>query len=283
MTMQSKKYSFCNCNIEIKHNTPILSEFSYNLFLGDFETPDFSFEVKKVDSLPPKTGVCIFENELNCVYLDGDTRKNYTRFWDNEELCAMDYTCKINENTLYASCSCALNEFHVFEGLRLPELLLKKKIGLLHCSFIEHEGQAILFAGDRQVGKSTQAGLWEKYASATVINGDRAGIFIQDRVAFAGGVPYSGTSGICVNKQMPIKAIVCLAQGDHNQIERLSPIKSFMWLLGKFTYNTWNSADVDAVSELLATVVENVPVYRYSCVKDKSAVEFLRTNIERMA
>ncbi len=277
--MQSKKYSFCNCNIEIKHNSPISREFNYGLFLNDFETPDFSFAVKEVESLPPKDGICLFNSELNSVYLDGDVRKNYTAFWDNKEQRAKDYTCKINNETLYVSCPIETNEFHVFEGLRLPELLLTKGIGILHCSFIEVDGQAILFAGDKQVGKSTQASLWEKYGSATPINGDRAGLFIKDDKVFAGGVPYCGTSGICVNKQMPVKAIICLSRGTENALEKTSPMAGFMFLLGKFAYNTWDSKAVNAVSDLLTTIVEKVPIYSYSCVKDESAVKYLSERI----
>lgn len=281
--MQVKKYSFCNCNIEIKHNAPILEKFHYGLFLEDFDTSHFSFEVQNVDLLPPKNGACLFNSQLNSVYIDGETRKNFTAFWDNNELNAKDYTCKINEEKLYVSAPGEINEFFVFEGLRLPEILLSKGIGLLHCSFIEVDGQAILFTGDKQVGKSTQASLWEKYASATIINGDRAGLFVKDGKIFAGGVPYCGTSGICVNKQMPIRVIICLSQGIENTLTELSPVNKFMFLLGQFAYKTWDSVAVNAVSDLVTTIIESVPIYSYSCLKDESAVEFLKENLERMA
>lgn len=277
--MQNKKYSFCNCNIEIKHSEPIKNKFSYSTFLADFGKPDFSFEVKNVDSLPPKNGECVHENELNSVYLDGGVRRNYTAFWDNSALCAKDYTCRVNDELLLVSCPNEVNEFHVFEGLRLHELMLSKGIGILHCSFIEVDGAAILFSADKHVGKSTQAALWEKYGSATVINGDRAGVFIRDGKAFAGGVPYSGTSGICLNRQIPIRAIICLAQGSENSVRPMSPLESFMFLLGQFAYNTWDSVAVNGISDLLTTLCETVPVYSYSCLKDESAVHYLAERI----
>ncbi len=277
--MQSKKYSFCNCNIEIKYNISITEKFDYSLFLQDFDRPDYSFEINTVASLPQKDGICLFNHELNSVYLDGDVVRNYTAFWDNKEQCAKDYTCKINNEALYVSCPVEINEFHIFEGLRLPELLLTKGIGILHCSFIEVDGQAILFAGDKQVGKSTQAALWEKYGSATPINGDRAGLFIKDGIVYAGGVPYCGTSGICVNKQMPVKAIICPSKGNENALEKISPMAGFMFLLGKFAYRTWDSASVNSISDLLTAIVEAVPIYNYSCVKDESAVNYLAERI----
>lgn len=276
--MQIKKYSFCNCNIEIKHNFPVSNKFNYGLFLGEFKNSDFSFEVERADVLPQKNGKCLFESELNSVYQDGDIKKIYTAFWNNEEQRAKDYTCRLGDK-LYVSCPNEVNEFFVFEGLRLPELLLEKGTGLLHCSFIEVDGQAILFSGDKQVGKSTQAALWEKYGSATVINGDRAGLFVKNGKLYAGGVPYCGTSGICINKQMPVKAIICLSRGTENTLKKSSPMAGFMFLLGKFAYNTWDHEAVNAVSDLLTTVVEAVPIYSYSCVKDESAVKYLSERI----
>lgn len=277
--MQNKKYAFCNCSIEIKHTTPILQKNNYSLFAADFEKGDFSIEVADTEPLPPKTGDCLFSGELNSVYLDGETKKTYSAFPIGSEQISTDFACRINNEKLYISFPYETNEFYVFEGIRLYELLLLKGIGVLHSSFIESNGKAILFAGDTKAGKSTQASLWEKYASATIVNGDRAGVFFEDGKAFAGGVPYCGTSGICLNKQMPINAIICLSQGSKNALKRLSPIEAFMFLLGKFAYNSWDSAAVSAVSDLLTAIVETVPIYSYSCLKDESAVQYLSERI----
>lgn len=277
--MQAEKYVFCDCAIEIKHNNPISQKNNYNLFLEEFEKPDFSVEVIETENLPEKTGKCLFKGELNEVYSDGETKKTYSAFPTGKEQIAVDFACRVNNERLYVSFYKETNEFLVFEGLRLPELLLSNGVGILHCSFIEVDGQAILFAGDKQVGKSTQASLWEKYGGATVINGDRAGLFIKNGTITAGGVPYCGTSGICKNKYLPLKAIVCLSKGIENKLEKISPMEGFMFLLGKFAYNTWDLADVNIITELLTSIVENVPVYSYSCLKDESAVKYLSERI----
>lgn len=277
--MQADKYIFCDCAIEIKHDNPILQKNNYSLFLADFENPDFSVEVIEAESLPEKNGACLFKGELTEVYSDGDDRKTYSAFPVGAQQLPEDYACRVNKDKLYISYHQKTNEFLVFESLKLSELLLSKGVGILHCSFIEVDGQAILFAGDKQVGKSTQASLWEKYASATIINGDRAGLFIKNGKAFAGGVPYCGTSGICKNRQMPLKAVICLSIGNENKLERISPMEGFMFLLGKFAYNTWDSADVNKITDLLTVVAENVPIYKYSCVKGESAVRYLSERI----
>lgn len=277
--METKKYVFCDCAIEIKHNNPIAQKNNYNLFLQEFDKPDFSLEVIDTENLPEKTGERLFKGELIEVYSDGETRKTYSAFPKGQEQLPVDYACRVNTESLYISFYKQTNEFLVFEGLRLPELLLSKGIGILHCSFIEVDGQAILFAGDKQVGKSTQASLWEKYGGATVINGDRAGLFIKNGIVTAGGVPYCGTSGICKNKHLPLKAIVCPSKGTENRLQKISPMEGFMFLLGKFAYNTWNPTDVNIITDLISSIVENVPVYSYSCLKDESAVKYLSERI----
>ena len=276
--MQNKKYSFCNCVIEIKHNGPIAEKNNYGIFATDNETVDFVVDVENVSYLPSKEGVRLFSEELHEVYFDGENRKTYSAFPVSRDE-SVDFACRVNNEKLYISFRDEINEFLVFEGLRLSELLLLKGIGILHCSFIEVNGEAILFAGDKQVGKSTQAALWEKYASATIINGDRAGLFIKDGKVTAGGVPYCGTSGICKNRQLPVKAIVCLSKGTENKIEKLSPLSAFMFLMGKFAYNTWDVSDVNSITGLLTEIVEKIPVYSYSCLKDESAVKYLSERI----
>lgn len=279
--MQVKKYLFCNCALEIKLNEPILQERYFCRFLDEFETPDYSFEVIKTDSLPEKTGKCIFDSGENSVYLDGKVEKIYSAFLKGKNLIPIDFACRVNDGRLYISEARQLNEYSVFEGLRLHELLLSKGIGMLHCSFIEYEGQAILFAGDKQVGKSTQASLWEKYKKTLTVNGDRAGLYFKDNMLFAGGIPYCGMSDICENKNMPVRAIICLSQGTENIIKKLSAFDGFIALLGQFSYNTWDKNAVNNVTALVSSVVENVPVYAYSCRKDETAVNFLEDFLKR--
>lgn len=277
--MQIDKYIFCNCSVEIKHSKPIAQKNNYSLFKGYSETSDFSVEVTETDVLPPKNGICLYNGEMSNVYLDGGIKRTYSAFPVGKDQIAEDFACRVNNEKLYISFRGETNEFIVFEGVRLSELLLSKGTGILHCSFIEIDGQAVLFAGDSQVGKSTQAALWEKYSCATVINGDRAGLFMKDGTVIAGGVPYSGTSGICKNEQYPLKAIICLSKGAENRLEKLSPVNAFMFLLGKFAYNTMNPEEVNTITELLAAIAEKIPVYGYSCLKDESAVKYLSERI----
>lgn len=83
---------------------------------------------------------------------------------------------------------------------------------ILHSSFIEVGGKAVLFTAPSGTGKSTQAELWRENRGAVVINGDRSVLRIIDSVPCASGLPYSGSSGICLNRTLPLRAIVYIEQ-----------------------------------------------------------------------
>ena len=93
-----------------------------------------------------------------------------------------------------------------------------------------HKGDVISVIGPSGTGKSTQAELWRSLRSAGIINGDRAAIRVLDGVPYACGIPFCGTSDICRNKKLPVKAIVCLDKGTENKLDKLSTINAFMTL-----------------------------------------------------
>lgn len=271
--MVCNKYLFCGCSVEVKSDEKIRLEGEFSKFLSDYSSPDYSLKIIRTDSLPEKNGELIFDSKRRKIY-SGENTKVYTTYYNASLAEFIEYGCKVNDSELYINYPDEFREVSVFECMDLPSMLLKKSIGILHCSFIEYDGSAILFVGDKQVGKSTQAFLWEKYKGAEIINGDRAAIYFSDGRFYAEGIPFCGTSKICKNKKFPIKALVCLSKGNENNIKKLSGIDGFMSVLGKFTYN--NTKDnVEIISTLVKNLVEKVPVFDYSCLKDESAVDFL--------
>ena len=271
--MVSNKYLFCGCSVELKSDEEIRPEAEFSKFLSDYSSPDYSLKIIRTEYLPEKKGDMIFQSLRQKVYYDGSTRI-YTSYYNASLREYIEYGCKVNDSELYINYPDTLREISVFECMDLPSMLLKKGIGIIHCSFVEYNGEAILFVGDKQVGKSTQASLWKQYKGADIINGDRAGIYFADGRFYAEGVPFCGTSKICKNKKVPIKALVCLSKGTENKIKKLSAVEGFMSVLGKFTYN--NTKDnVEMISTLVKNLVETVPIFEYSCLKDESAVNYL--------
>lgn len=151
---------------------------------------------------------------------------------------------------------------------------------ILHTAFLCHDGQAILFSGPSEIGKSTQAGLWEKYTSHSyTVNGDRGLLMKENGVWYVGGWPICGSSGICNNEKYPVKAIVMLRQSKENRCELLSGVQAFRELLPQITVNTWNSVCQLKAMDNIEDLINNIDVYELFCDISPEAVECLKEKI----
>ena len=146
---------------------------------------------------------------------------------------------------------------------------------ILHCAFVEHQGQAILFSAPSETGKTTQANLWERYRGAVTVNGDRALLQRLDGCWHARGWPVCGSSGVCENRDVPIRAIVILSQAPEDRAARITPMKAFSGLYSQITVNRWNRAASLRAMELTEDLAVSVPVYHLACTMEKTAVEAL--------
>ena len=163
----------------------------------------------------------------------------------------------------------------VFHKTGFENLLLDCNRLLLHCSFIIHKEKALLFSAPSETGKSTQARLWKDCFGAEIINDDRAAVAVENGCCSAHGVPFSGTSDICNNRSSQTGAIIVLSQGKENSISLLSPSEAFMHLYPQISVHQWEKSYVDKASRLLLCVIEHTPVYKLSCLPDRSAADLL--------
>ena len=149
----------------------------------------------------------------------------------------------------------------------------------LHSSFVRCAGSAILFTAPSGTGKSTQAGLWEKYAAAEQINGDRTVIRCINGVWTAYGFPFAGSSGIYRNESAPIRAIAVLRQAPENTIERLRASEAFRLLYSESAMQRWHEAGHAAVVDQILQLCRSVPVYMLRCTPDERAVRLLQKTL----
>lgn len=168
----------------------------------------------------------------------------------------------------------------ILESAGLFDLLADFGMLILHSAYIvTPEGEGILFSGPSGAGKSTQAELWRQYAGAQVINGDRSLIRPADGTVH--GILYSGTSGICRNVSAPLRAIVLPVQGTENRVYPLRPQETFARLLNQCAYYPWAADSASRMMELVAQLMNTVPVYGMECRKEGSAVRVLETQLRR--
>lgn len=172
-------------------------------------------------------------------------------------------------------------EKHLLACIGSEELFLRFGRSVLHSSCVEYDGSAILFSGVSGIGKSTQASLWEKYAGAAVRNGDRNLIFNKNGIEYACGLPYAGTSGICTNFELPIRAVVTLGQSTENTIRRLPEKDAATRLLSQLPVPQWSAEDIARAMDAAFRIAANVPVYELECLPDRSAVELLQKTLSK--
>lgn len=165
-------------------------------------------------------------------------------------------------------------------ALDLPYILLNYKRIVIHAASIEVGSQVIAFSAPSGTGKSTQARLWEKFRGVNQLNGDKVAVGIKDGIPHAFGFPFAGTSGICHDYDLPLRAIVFLRQSPENSIIRLrgaSALREFMNnAFGHESIPSYLSQMIICASEILAVT----PVYLLSCTPDERAVETLENALK---
>lgn len=168
---------------------------------------------------------------------------------------------------------------NVMQAINIEQLLNKKNAFILHSSFIKWNNKGILFSAPSGTGKSTQADLWEKYEDAEIINGDKAGVRKIDDKWMAYGLPFAGSSAIFKNKKADIDRIIVLKQGKENKLTKLSPREAFIKIYKETTLHPWDEEFQNNIINMISNLVQNIPVYQYECLPDKSAVDFLKQQI----
>lgn len=168
---------------------------------------------------------------------------------------------------------------YMWASISLSQLLLSHNAFFIHSSFISVNGKAILFSAPCGTGKSTQASLWEKYRGAEIINGDKAGVLVENGV-YACGVPFCGTSGICKNRTLPLGAIVFLSQSPQCHVEKLGGTDALQEILKNIYLDFLVPNEKLKFVDLAIEIINRVPIYRFGCTPDEDAVDILEKTLK---
>ncbi len=274
--MYNEYYSFGGLSLNLTGETPWRSSKICNPFRINETDPKHTVSVSisnKMPSVPENAeksggvyrwqnnGFCLLQNHGNSFQMFASRKNNVTNV-----ILSGKYSDSISTRT-------------ILEASGIFDLLAEHEMLVLHSSYIiTKDGDGILFSGPSGIGKSTQADLWKKYASAEIVNGDRALIKVSDGTAH--GFMYSGTSGISRNISAPIKAIVLPAQSQLNKVYRPRPQEAFVRVLNQCTYYQWSSDSSKRMTDLVARLVSCVPIYGLDCTKDEESVRALESALE---
>ena len=174
----------------------------------------------------------------------------------------------------------SLREDWFFSIIAFHRQLLQRNAGILHASYIDAGGYAVLFTGPSNIGKSTQANLWKENAGARIVNGDRALLRCRQGRWHAFGYPCCGTSGICVNRTLPIGAIVVLEQAGENEVLPLSLSQKIRHLVSATEIYAWEQRELDLAFSMAEQIATQVPVVKLRCRPDADAVSVLKNYLE---
>lgn len=245
---------------------------------------ELTYHTKLVDELPVPEGDEVYFSEGMRIFRSGDMHQRY--IGSVSKRVADGHTCtrRTGKETVVYFRRSELPEGitgRIFlNAMELPYVLTSHDAFLLHASFIEYEGRAILFTAPSETGKSTQAQLWCDHRGAELVNGDRAAVRVIDGKIHACGVLFAGSSRVRKNMILPLAAIVYLSQAPENTITKLRGFRAFRSVWEGITLNTWDRNDVEKATQTLSTVLSGVPVYHLACTPDVRAVELLKQTLE---
>lgn len=228
-----------------------------------------------VDDLPEPEGELLFSSTERRVYRLNGAYVSYIGSENNPYIRVERQGRERSARFLRAAVRNRIGAKSLLTAMEAESMIAGAGGLLLHASCIEHNGEAILFTAPSGTGKSTQAELWREHRDADVINGDRIMVKISETGVHAVGIPFSGSSGICKNRTLPLGAVVYLSQAPENRITPLGGVKAFRKIWEGCSVHTWNREDMAKAMDTVQKLIAAVPVYHLACTPDESAVTAL--------
>lgn len=168
---------------------------------------------------------------------------------------------------------------NLFSAAQTATLFPERNEFVLHTSYVVYQGKAILFCAPSGTGKSTQAKFWSLARNTITVNEDRAIVFRQNGMYFAGGCWATGKSSTCRNISAPIHRIVLLEQGVENTVVNLPLAEKVKRIIAQCSFEAENMQMREKIICNILDLIAAVPVIGYACVNDISAVEELEKHL----
>lgn len=279
-----KYYNICSHNICIEAPQFASDSPDWRRFEVPACEPEIRIQCRPCDALPQKpSDFCGSTGEI-AVYADGNSIYRYFLMGNNEGAVTC-YNCdEPSESVTWFtknSFRVLTDERYLWNSVSLAQLMLSHNTIFVHSSFIEYKNKAILFTGDCGIGKSTQAELWRLSRNSVTVNGDKAGISIRSGHVYADGLPFCGTSRICLNRSLPLGAVVVLGQAERNSIRRLTGVKALQELMKNTYLDLLAPGENSLCIDLTIRILSSVPVYQLDCTPDENAVSTLENELKR--
>lgn len=232
-------------------------------------TPEASFAVPNFEGAP------VFSDSMHLVLQQGEQVLHLFRIPGTKGVSAWNWITPGSHLEIHYHPTCApyyLGSVGCFNAAGIERILYSQGMQLFHCSCIDVGGSAVLFSAPSGGGKTTQALLWEQFGGATMVNGDRAVLERRETGYYAHGLPIAGSSGVFLNRSLPIKAVFVVKKALQNKALRLTEQEAFQAIFSELTINTWNHPFVLSAVDFSMEMAARVPVFRLECRIDQGAV-----------
>lgn len=166
------------------------------------------------------------------------------------------------------------------DQLLMMHYLARRRGMLAHAAGIVIAGKAYLFAGVSGAGKSTFSLLLAAARAGRMLSDERVIVRAVRGGLTAFGTPWAGTANIASPASAPLAGIFLLKHGKANRIESLEPVAAADRMLPMISIPWY---DPDAAAPIIAFVRKacaSVPVNEFRFTPDRSAVAFLKKNVE---
>lgn len=152
------------------------------------------------------------------------------------------------------------------------DILVERHALVLHASYVEREGMALLFSAPSGTGKSTQAHFWKEERGCRIINEDRVVLFKQEGVWYAGGCWSMGGARLTANVTRPLDTLVLLQQGREDRAETIRPSEALRRLIPQCAYTAEDGVMRQEVITILCDLLSDTRVVSYACMNHPDSV-----------
>ncbi|MCR4842911.1 MAG: hypothetical protein K5840_06595 [Eubacterium sp.] len=172
--------------------------------------------------------------------------------------------------------------FRPWYYMHLEELLLLNDALILHSAGIVVRGGAIAFSAPSGTGKTTQANLWHRYRDGVEdLNGDKNLLQrLPDGTWRMCGFPIYGSSELCEQTAVPIRAIVIVRRGQSDVAVTLDTVEKIRLIYGEINLFTGSREYVERALDLVIDFVDKTDVVGLSCTMEETAVAALEEYLD---
>lgn len=265
--LDQKKIQICDLNLGIYGVSGVRIDPSWNLFcIDDDKETELILEIICRESLD-------YQMEKYRVKVVADQIFRY----DSDVLFASEDWSRCELLELKDSSSLQIFTNHIFYSRAIYHKMIQ-----CHSSLVDWNGSGILFLGPSGIGKTTQAERWAEYRGADIVNGDLVFVQQTDDGFLGWGTPWHGSSPYCINRAVPLKALVVLKQSKENRIRELTGFEKVSEVSNNVFYPTWLDDGMELCTEILNDLLIHLPVYRLDNRADEEAVQILEQEIKRI-